>query len=143
LSDRYKAVFAGIRKGVDSPQVVQWFKLDAEGKVTDESCSFVVKGKKKTTFNNSWIGDIYEMEETDTNCKIVSLERGRYEDKEKLSEWKLLETAALSEIERDKQAAKLDYENLTLEDLRVLYGRTIGRSRRAALIATIVQYVTK
>jgi hypothetical protein len=44
---------------------------------------------------------------------------------------------------QEKQAAKLNKGDVTLKDARDLYRKEIGSSRRASILAAVIQYITR
>ncbi len=138
----FQAVFAGYRRGVSTPLVAFWHKLDAEGSLTDQTMAFNKKGKK-TNLTDAWIGDVYEIDEEDGLCRTKGPRLKQWENQEDRSVWKLESQSAEVSVQMDKTASKDNFGEMTLNELRAKYGKTIGSKVRAAMVACIVQHVTR
>jgi hypothetical protein len=139
---KYRAVFAGYRLG-SKGLVCLWLKLDVSWQVTDERVMFDKKGKKNK-FNDSFVGDCYDFEESDDQMIKLVGNRGRYDDPEKVSLWKAESDAAETVVRLDKQAkADTDLGPTTLADLKGRLARIYDPRHRTALLATVIEYLTR
>ena len=139
----FQIVCIGERPGENRPLVTSWLKLDADGNLTTEMLSFGRQGKKKTVLTGAYLGDVYAVESEDGQKFTVNGSRLRsWDNQEDRRAWRLQETLARTQSEMDRKAKDQDYGEMTLDQLQEQYGRTIGRARRAALLAVITQYIT-
>ncbi len=83
-----------------------------------------------------------EITDDDGSCRADGAKRERWGDADQIAKWRLEETAVLTQIGMDKDAAKADYDDLTLGELKERYGKAIGRARQSALLAVFIQYIT-
>lgn len=139
-----KAVCAGLRRGAADPLVMVWYPIKDDGSL-DIPNGFIFAHKgKKTTLNNAYIGDIYQItDDGDGVCRTSSRDRvGRYENREVIALWKLDQQSAEVSLGMDKQGKNVTFGNMTLDQVRENYSRTVGRTRKAALLASVIQYIT-
>lgn len=140
-----QAVYTGKRRGAKTPLVARWVVLDDRGDLTTEELCFAAKGKRTSLNGGAWVGDVYSLEVgADGTCKALSRLRERCWDfPDDKAAWLLEEKAAETEVEMTRKKADADdLGQLTLAELADRYGKTIGRARRAAMLANIIQRVT-
>lgn len=140
----FEAVYVGKRAGATEPLVAVWVKLEG-GEATGEQLCFRAKGKK-STFNDSWVGDVRTFEAKENDYETYSILKDppsrRYYDDQEVGGWKLLEQAAVAAADYDRQASKASYGGLTLDQVREKYRKLVGRSRRAVFLAIITSHIT-
>lgn len=137
----FDAVYIGLRRGENTPLVASWIALDAEGKLTERRLSFSTKGKKTILSGKAFIGDVYCIEEQENSC-MPKGDRRQHQDGQARAEWRLEEANCKTSVAIDKGAAKENYGTLTLDDVRNQYRKQIGRDRRNAFLACVLQHIT-
>lgn len=142
------AAFAGLRFHepiAGSPELhAVWYELDGDGSPTDKRLSFAV-GKKPHTLTGKGvlIGDVFEMDDDNgTFGTTRSRRQPRKEQHPKWREWHAEEHAALSAKKAYKAAKETDIGGLTLDELKKLYRKQIGRNTRTAFLLQVHQYMT-
>lgn len=139
----YKAVYIGVRLGKDTPLIYAWRKVNDAGEVTEDTVYFG-KGKKRSTFTNSFIGEVYEFDEDgEGTTTIKSGSRTLYSNKEQIGVWKIESQAAELKIKLDKEAKEDTMGEACLKELKEKYHTLVGRTHRSAYLATIIQFITK
>lgn len=145
MAEPFQAVYIGKRIGANGVRFA-WAILGEDRKHTDNLILFA-KSKRgdKSIFVNSWVGDVYNFERTtDNRNTILAKDRvGQYEDDAQRRIWQLEDRAADTQVEHDRRAAKQGFGEMTLDELAEAYRKTIGSAKRAAIVAAVIQHVTK
>lgn len=141
----YKAVYIGMRRGTKNPLLATWRRLDDAGKLTDEQLAFKKGAKRNDVLGGraAFIGDVFTINEKETGYSTERNRADRWTDQEALQRWRLEEKAEEAAVAMEKHLAAADYDQMTLAQLRDLYLGTIGRARRAGILAAIIQFVTR
>lgn len=141
----YDAVCAGRRwmsHGVGL--AARWYKLKSDGTADETNpMSFAVKGKK-TTLTNTWVGDVYEINERGDTFAVSGHRKQVYNNPDLLQKWRVEERAAeaQAEMERKQKKSGSDFGDMTFKELAEQYEKTIGSARKAALLAAAIQAIT-
>lgn len=138
-------VCAGLRHFSDGLSRI-WYPVTnvalGEINVTDE-LMFGYKRNVKSAFHRAFIGDVYDLtNKTDTSWTIASERHARLQNEELIKEWQLLERAAKAIAETDKESKELICGKLCLDAIKDRYGKQKTYTKRAALLAIVIEHIT-
>ena len=136
-----KVVYAGLRNCMDGVHRL-WFILNPENdsELTDRKLLFVKK-KSKSVFHTAYIGDIHSIEMEGDACTPKTY-FGRWQVHKNLSDWKLENQQVELSISGKNDGKKVNIGDLTLSEIKEKMDKTIGHTKRTALLMSIVEYIS-
>lgn len=136
-----KAVYTGLRQ--DSSGIYhQWLVLNPEddSELTDRRLLFEKK-RSKSVLQTSYIGDIHSIEIEGSSCTPKTY-FGRWQVHKSLSEWKLENQQVELAIAGKNDGKKVNIGDLTLSEIKEKMSKTIGHTKRTALLMSVVEYIS-